>query len=85
MSGKSAESHKYASACRTVPTFAKRRPPDMRLWDTGYSNGWGSRRNPRGQRGIGGAARWKTGLMARPDWMRETPGMRVSTSSMKRW
>ena len=37
------------------------------------------------QRGMGGAARWNTGLMARPDWMRETPGMRVSTSSMKRW
>ena len=36
-------------------------------------------------RGMGGAARWNTGLMARPDWMRDTPGMRVRTSSMKRW
>src|SRR6185436_2905199 len=35
--------------------------------------------------GIGGAARWNTGLIASPDWMRDTPGMRVSTSSMKRW
>jgi hypothetical protein len=35
-------------------------------------------------RGMGGAARWNTGLIASPDWIRDTPGMRVSTSSMKR-